>query len=61
MRSFFWQKFKSKVAIFGGVLLIGIGISWLCEHGVFTFKMLIFLRLDYNQENFIFITRVIEC
>ncbi|KIS34905.1 hypothetical protein NTHI1209_00508 [Haemophilus influenzae] len=33
----FLAKFKSKAAIFGGVLLIGIAISWLCEDGVFTF------------------------
>ena len=33
----FLAKFKSKAAIFGGVLLIGIGISLLCEDGVFTF------------------------
>lgn len=34
---FLGQKFRSKAEIFGGVVLIGIGISLLYEHGVFTF------------------------
>jgi len=34
---FLGQKFRIKAAIFGGIVLIGIGISLLCEHGVFTF------------------------
>ena len=34
---FLGQKFRSKAEIFGGIVLIGIGISLLYEHGVFTF------------------------
>jgi hypothetical protein len=36
-RSFSWAKFREKAAILGGIVLIGIGISLLCEQGVFTF------------------------
>ncbi|EIJ73842.1 manganese efflux pump MntP family protein [Haemophilus haemolyticus] len=34
---FLGQKFRSKAEILGGIVLIGIGISLLYEHGVFTF------------------------
>lgn len=34
---FLGQKFKSKAETFGGLVLIGIGLSLLYEHGVFTF------------------------
>ena len=34
---FLGQKFRSKAEIFGGIVLIGIGIRLLYEHGVFTF------------------------